>query len=63
MTKETITRVKIVADEGKILTNGNTYGKVILLAENQNSDEFYEITLEEYNRITQENEEAEDGYE
>lgn len=47
----------LYADDGMVLTNGNTYGKVIYLAENADAREYYEITQEEYDKILQ----AEDG--
>lgn len=46
----------IYADEGMILTNGEIYGKVILLAEGMNEADFYEITEEEYKKIMEEKE-------
>lgn len=51
MKKETITRIKITASEGMVLTNGTTYGTVIFLSEGQTGDEYYEITQEEYKEI------------
>ena len=42
------TRIIIYADEKMILTNGEVYGKQIFLAEGMSSDDFYEITEEEY---------------
>lgn len=45
------TRVILYADNGKILTDGETYGRQIFLAEGRTSDSFYEITEEEYNQI------------
>ena len=50
------TRTVIYADEGKVLTNGEIYGTQIFLAEGQSADEFYEITQEEYEEITKEDE-------
>ena len=46
-----ITRTVIYADEGKILTNGNIYGKQIFLAEGVSEAEFYEISEVEYKVI------------
>jgi hypothetical protein len=45
---------RISANEGMILTNGNTYGKSITLGNNDNKDNWYEITEEEYTAILQE---------
>ena len=45
------TRKIIYADNGKLLTNGEIYGKVIYLAEGVNEADFYEITEEEYENI------------
>lgn len=51
------TRTVIYADEGKILTNGEIYGKIIYLADSESSDNFHEITDEEYQKIVSDNEE------
>ena len=51
MTTETITRIKLTASEGMILTNGEIYGREIFLATNDSPDNWYEITEEEYNSI------------
>lgn len=48
MVKETITQVILKADEGKYLTNGETYGKTVILPETANQSDWYEITEEEY---------------
>ena len=45
------TRTVLYADKGKILTNGEIYGKKIFLAESVSEKEFYEITEEEYSKI------------
>lgn len=50
------TRTVIYADEGKVLTNGEIYGTQIFLAEGQSADDFHEITQEEYEEITKEEE-------
>ena len=42
------TRLILYADEGKILTNGEIYGKEIFLAEESDSSKFYEISEAEY---------------
>lgn len=48
----------ISADEGKILTNGEIYGRVIALAEGVSETDFYEITEAEYEEILRRKEEA-----
>lgn len=45
------TRVVIYADEGKILTNGETYGRQIFLAEGELISDYHEITEERYEEI------------
>ena len=42
------TRKMLCADEGKIITNGEIYGKTIFLAVGVSEDDFYEISEEEY---------------
>ena len=54
MTKETITRIKLTASDGMVLTDGTNYGRVIFLAEGQTGDNFTEITDEEYGRVLEE---------
>ena len=44
-------RKVIYADEGKILTNGEIYGKQIFLANGVSGEGFYEITEAEYEVI------------
>ena len=44
------------ADEGKMLTNGETFAKVVYLGKNDSSLNWYEITEEEYHQILQEQE-------
>lgn len=51
------TRVILYADEGKVLTNGEIYGKQINLAEGMSDDRFYEITEAEYKVHLKEEEE------
>ena len=54
MQTEKITINKLIADEGKILTDGNTYGRIVFLGKDRTADEFHEITEEEYNTILEE---------
>ena len=48
MTTETITRIKLTASEGMVLTDGTTYGKIIYLAQSADWTRFYEISDAEY---------------
>ena len=41
----------LTANDGKVLTNGEIYGKVIYLAEGVDESNFYEITEEEYEKV------------
>ena len=45
------TRKIIYADEGKVLTDGEIYGKYILLSEGSSEYDFYEIPEAEYEAI------------
>lgn len=58
---ETITRQKLIANEGMILTDGKTYGSEIFLAEGASTDAYYEITREEYEQILLEQEVVDEG--
>lgn len=48
------TRTVIYADENKVLTNGKIYGTQIFLAEDESADGYYEISKEEYEELTEE---------
>ena len=52
------TRKILYADEGKILTNGEIYGKQIFLAEGVSEEGFREITEVEHERMLAEEEET-----
>lgn len=54
MKKETITRIKLTASEGHILTDGENYGKVVYLASGDDGDKWHEISESEYQRIMEE---------
>ncbi len=51
MTKETIKQIILKADEGMYLTNGNTFGKTVVLPESADQSVWYEITEQEYKEI------------
>ena len=53
---QTVTVNVIKADEGKILTDGEVFGRVIYLAKGRNADEFHEITEAEYEEIQKQDE-------
>ena len=53
-------RKVLYADEGKYLTNGEVYGKVIFLSETDDMANYREITDEQYSQIMAELEERED---
>ena len=54
MKTETFEIVKLTADEGKVLTNGEIYGRVIALGNGDGAENYYEITEEEYEEIVKE---------
>ena len=49
MNRETITRMKLTASEGHILTDGEKYGRIVYLASGDEGEKWYEITEAEYN--------------
>ncbi len=51
MKKETIKQIILTADEGMYLTNGETYGKTVVLPEGADVNEWHEITEAEYDSI------------
>lgn len=46
-----MSRVKLTATEGMVLTNGETYGREIFLGTGDSPDNWYEITEEKYQAI------------
>ena len=57
MEKTTIEVVKLTAAEGMVLTNGEAYGKEIYLGCNDSSENWKEISDEEYAEILRNQEE------
>ena len=51
MTQETITSIKLIASDGMVLTNGETYGKEVYLGTGDKAENWHEITEEEYEKI------------
>jgi hypothetical protein len=47
----------LIANKGMVLTDGETYGKKIYLAEGKSADRFHEITDEQYWELMVESEE------
>ena len=50
----------LIADEGKIVTNGIDYGTPISLADGVSDKGYYEISIEEYEEILKNAEEISD---
>lgn len=58
MQTEYITRTKLTAGEGMVITNGEVYGKEIFLSQTDNPYDYHEIPESEYERILAEQEKA-----
>lgn len=56
----TIKITKLTASEGRVLTNGEAYGKEIYLGKNDSADNWHEITDAEYAEILEEQERQEE---
>ena len=54
-------RTILTASEGMVYTDGEIYGSKIFLAEGRDPADFYEISREEYERITVEQEAMRDA--
>lgn len=52
-------RTILYADEGKVLTDGEIFGKTIYLAETKSEEDFYEINESDYEAILKAKEEEE----
>ena len=53
-------REVITADEGKVLTNGEIYGRTIFLGSEDSADNYHEITQTEYEEAMAKAEAVED---
>ena len=53
MKTETIKQIILTAEDGMYLTNGETYGKTVVLPESANVNDWYEITEAEYKKATE----------
>ena len=51
MKHDTVIINKIIAEEGMILTDGQSYGKIVYLGKEDSVINWYEITEQEYERI------------
>ena len=47
-------KIFLMADEGMMLTDGETFGSTISLAQGRMPDEYTEISIEEYEKIRDE---------
>lgn len=55
MKKETLTTIKLTASEGHILTDGESFGRIVYLAQGDAGEKWYEIPEDEYQQIIAEN--------
>jgi len=54
MKKETVKQIILTAEDGMFLTNGDTFGKTVVLPESADQNQWREITEEEYNILQKE---------
>lgn len=52
MVKETIKYTKLTAEDGMILTNGESYAKEVYLGSGDSAENWHEITVAEYEELT-----------
>lgn len=50
MSTEIINQIILKADEGMYLTNGETYGKTVVLPQSEDASVWYQISEQEYNK-------------
>jgi hypothetical protein len=55
---KTFTRTVLIADDGKMLTDGEIYAKSVELGDWDKAENYHEITTEEYEQIMSESEEV-----
>lgn len=53
-------QIILKADEGKVLTNGEAFGKVVYLGDNDKPENWHEITEEEAAKLREEQAEEEE---
>lgn len=58
MIQETITRIKLIASDGMMLTNGEIIGKEVFLGTGDSVDNWHEITESEAQEIMESEEES-----
>lgn len=54
MKRETVKQIILTADDGMYLTDGETFGKTVVLPETADQSEWQEITEAEYNALQEE---------
>ncbi len=58
MKMKTITQTILVAEEGHYLTDGETYGKTVVLPRAEDAENWHEITQQAYDEIVNQQEET-----
>ena len=48
---EVVARIKLIADEGKVLTDGENFGRIIFLGDTGKPEDWREIREDEYVKI------------
>lgn len=61
MKTTSITMTKLEASDGMMLTNDESYGKIVYLGENDSAENWHEITDAEYESILKEEQNNEAG--